>query len=516
MANFNGGWTPSSGYNKTSDGYIGDGSGYGCVMQFAIPNAPGAAAGRSLTITVSLMTLYYSDVTVEYWITDEGRPDGVNYGSGPPAVKGTQLLHGTSAVSGLNTASWSQKTFTTGTTSSLPAGGGTYYLWLRCNHNATMRASTASFTLNYTAQTACGAPTVFTASPNPFEGSATLSWSGATADTGNAISGYELQYCTSTNNTAWGSWTALKTVSSTATGTSTTDTPSLARGSYEKWRVRTQGAAGSTYYSGWKESNSIRKNSAPAAPSSFSAPSTLIASGGSVTLSWSGASDADGNIRSYEIQKSTNGGGTWAAVKTVSSTAASGSTAVTLSEGAGTTVQFRIRTVDAFGVASSYKAGVSVVINSAPAAPTQLLASATVFNVGDRITLTWSGMSDVNGNISHYILQARKTTGGTWSAWQTLESKLSAENATFTTGDGTAFTPSNHEKVQARVCCVDAFGLTSAYLSGPEILRDDATGIKIYANNAWKKGYVYVCQNGAYKEGTLYICKNGTFVKGAD
>ena len=29
MANFNGGWSPSSGYSKTLDGYIGDGGGYG-------------------------------------------------------------------------------------------------------------------------------------------------------------------------------------------------------------------------------------------------------------------------------------------------------------------------------------------------------------------------------------------------------------------------------------------------------------------------------------------------------
>ena len=41
MANFNGGWSPSSGYSKTLDGYIGDGGGYGVALKFAVPSCPG-------------------------------------------------------------------------------------------------------------------------------------------------------------------------------------------------------------------------------------------------------------------------------------------------------------------------------------------------------------------------------------------------------------------------------------------------------------------------------------------
>ncbi|MBS4877088.1 MAG: hypothetical protein ACLRKZ_08910 [Acutalibacteraceae bacterium] len=510
MANFNGGWSPSSGYSKTLDGYIGDGGGYGVALKFAVPSAPGAAAGRSLTIALDLMTLGYTSLTLEYWVTTAGRPDGPNYGGGPPAVQGTQILHGTSAVSGLNTANWSRKTFKTGATAALPAGGGTYYLWLRCNHNGVVRASTPAFTLNYTAQTPCGAPTVFSASPSPFEGSVTLSWSGAAAGTGNAITGYELQYATSTNNSVWSGWSAFKTVSAASGSASAADTPGIARGAYEKWRVRTCGAAGSGYYSGWMESNSVRKNSAPAAPAAFSASPALIASGGSVTLSWSGASDADGNIAHYELQKTANGGASWSAAGTASGS----STAVKLAEGAGAAVQFRIRTVDAFGIASGWKTSGTVTVNSAPSAPTQVSASAAVFGAGDRIAFSWSGMADPDGNITHYILQARKTAGGTWGAWQTLESALKTADTALTAAEGTAFTPANHEKVQVRVCCVDAFGLTSGYTAGPELLRDDPTGIKVYAGGAWKKGYVHVCRGGKYVECTLYACRGGVFVRG--
>ena len=123
-------------------------------------------------------------------------------------------------------------------------------------------------------------------------------------------------------------------------------------------------------------------------------------------------------------------------------------------------------------------------------------------------------MADPDGNITHYILQARKTAGGTWGAWQTLESALKTADTALTAAEGAAFTPANHEKVQVRVCCVDAFGLTSGYTAGPELLRDDPTGIKVYAGGAWKKGYVHVCRGGKYVECTLYACRGGTFVRG--
>ena len=229
-----------------------------------------------------------------------------------------------------------------------------------------------------------------------------------------------------------------------------------------------------------------------------------------MTLSWSGASDADGNIAHYELQKTANGGASWSAA----GTASGGSTAVKLAEGAGAAVQFRIRTVDAFGIASGWKTSGTVTVNSAPSAPTQVSASAAVFGAGDRIAFSWSGMADPDGNISHYILQARKTAGGTWGAWQTLESALKTADTALTAAEGAAFTPANHEKVQVRVCCVDAFGLTSGYTAGPELLRDDPTGIKVYAGGAWKKGYVHVCRGGKYVECTLYACRDGTFVKG--
>lgn len=125
-------------------------------------------------------------------------------------------------------------------------------------------ASSPAFVRSNT--TACGAPTACAVNDALSTGNVTLSWSGATAGTANAISGYEIQYRDSSNGSTWGSWSALKTVSSTATSGSLSVAPPSTAGYYRQFRVRTQGAAGSSYYSGWKEStNTLRRDHAPLA-----------------------------------------------------------------------------------------------------------------------------------------------------------------------------------------------------------------------------------------------------------
>ena len=118
----------------------------------------------------------------------------------------------------------------------------------------------ASYKYNYTA---CGAPTSFSCSPTLTSNTTTLSWSGAKGGTSNAISSYEIQYCESSDNKTWGSWTALTTVTSSATNGTKSVSASGIHGNYSKFRIRTCGAAGSSYYSSWKESsNTVRRDHA--------------------------------------------------------------------------------------------------------------------------------------------------------------------------------------------------------------------------------------------------------------
>lgn len=112
---------------------------------------------------------------------------------------------------------------------------------------------------NLISYTACGAPTSCAVDDTLSTGDVTLSWGGATGGEGNPITGYEVQRAESTNDSAWGAWGALTTTAATSLSVSPPTTP----GNYYKYRVRTLGAAGSDYYSGWKEStNTLRRDHA--------------------------------------------------------------------------------------------------------------------------------------------------------------------------------------------------------------------------------------------------------------
>lgn len=157
-----------------------------------------------------------------------------------------------------------------------------------------------------TAYTACTAPTSVTASPsNPKRGqTVTISWSGAKGGTENSINGYDIEY-----KVGSGSWIAWKSVSSTSTSSSTTDSWSQPVGQTGQYRVRTKGTAGSDYYSGWAYSNTITiANSAPTVNSVY-CNTTLVpynsGRGGSASFSWSG-SDVDGDSLRYKYKLSTS------------------------------------------------------------------------------------------------------------------------------------------------------------------------------------------------------------------
>ena len=119
---------------------------------------------------------------------------------------------------------------------------------------------TIKLEVDYIDQTACGAPIVCTLSETISDASVLLSWSGATAGIGNAITGYEVQRCESSDGITWGSWATL----ATTTAASLSVAPPTTAGNYYKFRVRTMGAAGAAYYSAWKTcASTLRRDHAP-------------------------------------------------------------------------------------------------------------------------------------------------------------------------------------------------------------------------------------------------------------
>lgn len=226
--------------------------------------------------------------------------------------------------------------------------------------------------------TACGAPTACSVAPTVAEGNATLSWSGASGGTNNGITSYEIQYSDSSNNSSWGSWTALTTVSTSTASGSVAVVPPSTRGYYRRFQVRTCGSAGASYYSGWKVStNSVRKNTPPQ-PATTVTASPATYSTESVTLTWSGASGGTSPIKGYMIASKTSTNGTtwtgWTVLETFDLAASSGSRTVAASDVPGTYTQYGLWTIDALNVYSSEKVSNSILCVSTAAATPSVAA----------------------------------------------------------------------------------------------------------------------------------------------
>jgi len=223
--------------------------------------------------------------------------------------------------------------------------------------------------------TACVEPALFILSATIAEGNLTLTWSDAAAGAGNAIIGYEIEYSDSSDGSTWDTWTLLKTVSSNNTSGSTSASPTTIRGHYRRFRIRTLGTAGSSYYSNWKISaNSVRKNILPTPPSTFTVSPNLYETP-SVTISWSGTIPGTSQIKHYVIQRSTSymGNPPWSSYETLATIVSSETSGTFVAEASnipGTTTRYRISVTDTLDAVSSYVISNTVRKNSPPTVPT--------------------------------------------------------------------------------------------------------------------------------------------------
>lgn len=273
--------------------------------------------------------------------------------------------------------------------------------------------------------TACGAPNSCSVSPILAEGNATLSWSGASGGISNAISSYEIQYSDSTDSLTWGAWTALTTVTTSASSGSVSVEPPPTRGNYRRFRVRTRGTAGASYYSGWKAStNSVRRNTAPK-PAASAVASPAVYSNETITLTWSGASGGTSSVKGYQIASRTStDNSTWSAwnvLATLTLSASGGSYNPAVSSTPGTYTQFGIWTIDTFDVYSVEKITGSIYCDvTACGAPT--VCSVSVALAEGNVTLSWSGAADGAGNaITSYEIQySDSPDNSSWGDWTAL------------------------------------------------------------------------------------------------
>ena len=225
------------------------------------------------------------------------------------------------------------------------------------------------------------------------------------------------------------------------------------------------------------DDGSVSVNTAPGTPSSISYP-TSINGGTDITVSWGASTDAEGNLAGYVVERSTNGGTTWAQVYQGSARSTTNNVAFGTAS-----VMFRVKAYDTEGLNSGWKTGsnVTVVNNRAPSAPGSITVPAAVRG-GATLPISWTRATDSDDNLSGYELE-RSVNGGAWS--QVYKGSALTFTDTITAGWNT---------VAYRVRAYDTLNATSSYITSdtrtvdnnayPVITGSTASGTNLGTKNA--------------------------------
>ena len=223
------------------------------------------------------------------------------------------------------------------------------------------------------------------------------------------IQGYAYQISTD-GGASWGAETTTTATSVNISGWFN----SIGASSRVLFRVRAYTNKGIS--SGWSTSGTFYRKVPPQAPTAFSA-SPASFGGGNITLQWSGASDPEGNIAGYEIEVATSSNGsTWTGysfLKTIQSTAASGSATDTPNMADGTYRRYRIRTKDGDGLYSGYRESNTVYRLQSPTMPEILSPSAGYYQTAPIVS--WKASTAPDGNLAGYSGNISIDGGATWS-----------------------------------------------------------------------------------------------------
>ena len=184
--------------------------------------------------------------------------------------------------------------------------------------------------------------------------------------------------------------------------------------------------------SGWSTSGTFYRKVPPQAPTAFSA-SPASFGGGNITLQWSGASDPEGNIAGYEIEVATSSNGsTWtgySSLKTIQSTAASGSATDTPNMADGTYRRYRIRTKDGDGLYSGYRESNSVYRLQSPTMPEILSPSAGYYQTAPIVS--WKASTAPDNNLAGYLVRISIDGGATWSPESATTATIAGISSVF-------------------------------------------------------------------------------------
>lgn len=221
--------------------------------------------------------------------------------------------------------------------------------------------------------------------PSSIQGGSTItiSW-GASTDAESNLEGYILERSTDGGN----SWSQVYQGSSR----STTNTVAFGTASV-KYRVKAYDSEGLA--SAYKTSDQVTviNNNAPTAPPSITVPNTVLG-GATLTVTWGAASDQDGNLAGYSLEREVDGGGQWSVIYTGNTL----SYTDTITKG-WASVKYRVRAYDTNNAYSGYAESPSRPVNN-NTAPTITCGSASGSDLGTKdsgFQISYS-VSDVDGD----------------------------------------------------------------------------------------------------------------------
>ena len=188
-----------------------------------------------------------------------------------------------------------------------------------------------------------------------------ISWA-KSSDAESNLAGYKVERSTNGGS----SWSQIYQ------GTATSTTNNVAFGTTSvMYRVKAYDTEG--LESGWRTSSQVTvvNNNAPSAPPSIAVPND-VKGGSALVISWTAASDSDGNLSGYILERSTNGGSTYTQVYKGNALTYTD----TITKG-WATVMYRVKAYDSYNAQSGYTTSTKRTVdnNTAPTITTSSAAS---------------------------------------------------------------------------------------------------------------------------------------------
>ena len=234
-----------------------------------------------------------------------------------------------------------------------------------------------------------------------------ISWA-KSSDAESNLAGYKVERSTD------GGWSWSRIYQGTATST----TDSIAFGTTSvMYRVKAYDTEG--LESGWRTSSRVTvvNNNAPSAPPSIAVPKD-VKGGSTLVISWTAASDSDGNLSGYILERSTDGGSAYTQVYkgnalTYTDTIAFGTTSV----------MYRVKAYDTEGLESGYTTSAIRTVR---------------YNVAPAINASSTTLGEKNAPFS-FNYTVTDADGDTLTVTEKLDGKTTATRTGITSGTALTF-----------------------------------------------------------------------------